>query len=97
MRSVNWAIWRDVKLVAIFACAALVNLGIVSFLDSWRQRKRGSVSDGGIEFLDAIALIFLALTLLGLRIRSRDNVGMVSVIACGLAPGIVLLLYLFVF
>ncbi len=88
---------RDFVIWPAFVCASVANVLTIGFLDSWRQSRKGMVSDGGIQFLDVVGVLLLGITLVGLRLRSRRNVTLLSAVVCSALPGILAFLYLFVF
>jgi len=83
---------RDLRLFLDFLSCAAANLVVVGAVDSWRLGRMGYVSDGGVVLIDAVGIGLLGFTLLLLRLRSRSNVNLRSVVTCAVIPGIVLLL-----
>ncbi len=87
------SLWGELLLWTVFLGVSGVNVLLLGIFDSWRQSRVGRVSDGGMQFLDLMGIALLGLTLLGLRVGSRRNVGITSVIICAVLPGIALIIY----
>ena len=87
----------EILLWLLFIFAAGANIEVVGLVDAFLQHRRGGVSDGTIRVLDLIGIGLLGATLIGLRVRSRKNVGVVSVLVCASIPGLLLVLSELVF